>query len=221
MLNLIKSITLLNPTKKINNSILLIKNTKLNYKQDILIIKYLDFTIIQQCFELFDIFNIIFNYITDEKTTFNFLIVKKDFYMLFKLKHLKNKITTTYVPQSFIYNFIEQNILNNQTDIVQYMIENEEISYEIDILEQYDKIKKDIKKKLKEKNNIDIDNEEEYPEIYNWFLLRDEYIYRKLKEENEIVIYHMNNYWWGRQVWGQSISLDLSIKNICFKLYHN
>jgi hypothetical protein len=224
--------------------ILSLKLLNESFKEDIeendkkinkLIIKYNDFNIIQQCFELFDIYNIIFQYINNEKTIFNFILVKKEFYILYKDKLLKNKITEIFIPQYFIKQFVDKNILYNQTDIVQYFIEDGSIDWEIDIMEQYRENKKYNEKyngKYNEKynkNNIkneensesDIEVEEEYPEIYSWYLLSDNYIYRKLKEENEIVIYHLSNYWWGRQCWGQSITLDYSIKNICRKIYHN
>jgi hypothetical protein len=51
-------------------------------------------------------------------------------------------------------------------------------------------------------------------EIFEWWIVSD-FLYRKLKEQNEPVLEWGNNYYWGRGTSGQAIMLDGVISTIC------
>ena len=51
-------------------------------------------------------------------------------------------------------------------------------------------------------------------EIFEWWIV-SEYLYNKLKNENEPVLEWGNNYYWGRTTSGQAIKLDYVISRIC------
>jgi len=56
--------------------------------------------------------------------------------------------------------------------------------------------------------------ESEPQEIYEWWIV-SEYLYRKLREQNEPVLEWGNNHYWGRCCTGQAIILDDVISRIC------
>lgn len=53
--------------------------------------------------------------------------------------------------------------------------------------------------------SIDINDYEEKPEIFQWFFICDDRIVKQLESRGEIIL---NNKFWGRQCYGQSITMD-------------
>lgn len=64
---------------------------------------------------------------------------------------------------------------------------------------------------INELESMDFDD---YPEIFQWFEV-DNYIIRKLDEHGEAVL---DGCYWGRQCYGQSITLDHVIQKIAFEV---
>jgi len=61
------------------------------------------------------------------------------------------------------------------------------------------------------------DSGENMQEIFEWWIV-SEYLYNKLKNENEPVLGWGNNCYWGRTTSGQAIKLDSVISKICFDM---
>ena len=53
--------------------------------------------------------------------------------------------------------------------------------------------------------------------VYQWFIV-DGWFAKKLREQNEVIIETPNNYIWGRQTFGQAISLDGVISKIALDM---
>lgn len=93
-----------------------------------------------------------------------------------------------------IRDFISQNVLWNQTSLVNELLEKELIAYE-DIVNVYD------------------EEDDAVQEVFSWYLVSD-YLFDMLKDKGEPVIDALNCKWWGRTTFGQAIEMDSVIEDI-------
>lgn len=98
-----------------------------------------------------------------------------------------------------IENLLENNLIYNQTLLVEELLKKEIFSYE-DIINLYD------------------ETDEEAPkEIMSWYLITD-WFADKLKSKNEAVLESDFGTWWGRTTYGQGIIMDAVIQEIAKEL---
>jgi len=104
-------------------------------------------------------------------------------------------------------------ILEDDIAGLDYDLRDMEGSYEYD--ELHDTMLKEMQDRLDEAN----DAEPEYPEIYEWWLVR-EWFAKRLQEHGQVILDNDYGTWWGRQTTGQAIHLDKVICDIHDKFFH-
>lgn len=102
--------------------------------------------------------------------------------------------TTKYT----IRDFVSQNVLWNQSVIVEELLSAENGNPIID---------------WSDVDNLYVEEQDEPQEIFNWYLVTD-YLADRLLEKGEPVLSAMNCQWWGRTTFGQLIESDSVIKDI-------
>ncbi len=120
--------------------------------------------------------------------------------------------------------FTEGDITNNQPtanietlDYWEDMTEEEKNELVEELEEKRDEQEEDSEEWDRIDSLIDAANEadfENYPEFYQWFTMDDRLLCR-LEEQGQCIL---DNKYWGRQAFGQTISMDHCIKKACYEI---
>lgn len=109
----------------------------------------------------------------------------------------------------FSYDDIENMYIDNSDEI-------ESLNNEITELEDIEEPTEEQEQLIETDNDKieELEREQEEPqEAYEWWVVTD-WLERKLRDNNEILLVTDYGTWWGRQTSGQSIELDYIIKKI-------
>lgn len=98
----------------------------------------------------------------------------------------------------------KENFINELQDALEEEQEKEEDDQDLELIEELDRL-------LENAQDTECDD---YPEIMQWFAL-DERLIHRLEELGECTL---SGEYWGRQAYGQSITMDSCIKHICYDL---
>jgi len=107
--------------------------------------------------------------------------------------------------------FVTNEVIYNQTMLVLTLLEKgsegdkkiNELGFNFDEITNYHP----------KKENGEYDEDGDYPEIFSWYLVTD-WFGRHLGEKGECVLETNQGTYWGRQSFGQMISMDSVIKEI-------
>lgn len=107
--------------------------------------------------------------------------------------------------------FVYKNIVRCQTGLVEMLLnkgtedtEIAEIGFEWEHITNY----------YEQDENGQPSENGEYPQIFEWWLLENDYIAELLEKENECILKTDNGIYWGRTCSGQAISMDSVIETI-------
>lgn len=114
-----------------------------------------------------------------------------------KIEELENKIEDI----ESIIEFYESDILQNKN------ISNKKIVTGNALIDKLQEIKDELE-------TMDFEN---YPKVFEYYLVSD-YLANKLKEKNNIIVTDYNNPIWGRETSGQTILFDAVISEICYEM---
>lgn len=111
--------------------------------------------------------------------------------------------------QRILRDFVDREVLLNQTGLVNYILEKGLVDYE-DISNIYY-----THEELNERypGGYGTDEESDVKEIYEWWLVSD-WLLERLKEKGEPALETDFGSWWGRTCSGQAIYLDAVIEEI-------
>lgn len=105
--------------------------------------------------------------------------------------------------EEIVNEFVNYHIKQNQTMLVEYLLNNENEEIGIENIENY-----------YYQNEYEEEEEEEAEKtIYEWWLVSN-CLLSKLNEKNEPILKTDYGSWWGRTCTGQSITMDSVIKEI-------
>jgi hypothetical protein len=129
-------------------------------------------------------------------------IMEKQFITIEQAKKEGNNNTNQSIKDQFIQRHVYANVNSLVEYIIQKGFEDSNAPFTIDDIE-----------------NMYIEDEEtgesEMQEVFSWFIV-SEFLAEKLKEKNEPIINNENI--WGRGTFGQAISLDYVITEICAEI---